>query len=111
MFGFIIIVCLLFFLLIPLVLYFFSSPGSLPWSSHTTLNNPSNHYESALKLKNQLSGTPVATSTLCRGLPSNLTQFLHNVRLLKFDEKIDYLALKELFVSAFRKYGYAEVRI
>ena len=67
--------------------------GKLPWSK---VSNPSmiDRYKNVLNLKQNISN-----QELCKGLPSEIFQYMEYVKYLKFEEKPDYSYLKNLFLS------------
>ncbi len=64
-------------------------------------NNKKEKYEKIMEKK-------MATSidSLTKGFPQEFASYLSYVRSLKFDEKPDYLFLKNSFKSLFKKMGY-----
>jgi len=74
--------------------------GSLPWQNMKA-SNKKEKYEKIMEKK---LGTPI--EILCKGFPNEFVTYLSYCRNLKFEEKPDYLYLKNLFKDLFVKFGY-----
>ena len=67
--------------------------GNLPWSKYIS-DEINERFRKILKLK-----ANITNEELCKGLPSELCQYMDYVKSLKFDEDPDYSYLRNLFVS------------
>ena len=74
--------------------------GSLPWQG-LKARNIKDKYD---KIKEKKILTKI--EDLCSGLPEEFSRYLTNVRKLKFTEKPDYAALRNLFKTLFRNLGH-----
>lgn len=72
--------------------------GSLPWDH---LGTAARNYRRILEKKRTTS-----IDTLCHGLPSEFGTFLNYARSLQFNEKPDYLHIRELFRNLCVREGY-----
>jgi len=80
------------------LLYFIK--GDLPWQNMKA-NNKEDKYERIIEVK---LSTPI--DDLCRGLPPEFSTMLTYCRNLKFEDKPDYLYLRNLFKDLFIKQGF-----
>jgi len=80
------------------MLYFLR--GSLPWQN-LRANNKKEKYDKIMEKK---LGTPV--EILCKGFPSEFITYMAYCRNLKFDDKPDYVYLRNLLKELFSKSGF-----
>ncbi|EFO27211.1 serine/threonine protein kinase [Loa loa] len=80
-----------------ILLYFLK--GNLPWQIYGN----SNELEQVLKIK-----TSTSIETLCHGLPTEFATVLNYCRTLKFEDKPDYLFIRQLFRDLFNSLTYKE---
>ena len=67
--------------------------GKLPWSEY--LNKElGERFEIIFNIKRNISN-----EVLCKDLPSEMCEYMNNVKALKFDEEPNYNELKKLFIS------------
>jgi len=78
----------------------FMVKGSLPWQG-MRIEDKKVKYEKMCKKKKAIS-----SEILCKGLPGEFRYLLHYCRSLKFEDKLDYEMLKEIFSNLFYKKGY-----
>lgn len=74
--------------------------GSLPWQGLKAATKKQK-YE---RISENKMSTPV--ELLCRGYPSEFATYLNFCRSLKFEDRPDYLYLRQLFRNLFHKLGY-----
>lgn len=74
--------------------------GSLPWQG-LKARNIKEKYD---KIKEKKILTKI--EDLCNGLPEEFAKYLTTIRKLKFTEKPDYTALRNLFKTLFKNLGY-----
>jgi casein kinase 1 delta len=75
--------------------------GSLPWQGLKAATKKQK-YE---RISEKKMSTPV--EVLCRGYPSEFATYLNFCRSLKFEDRPDYVFLRQLFRNLFHKLGYA----
>jgi len=76
--------------------------GSLPWQN-LKANNKIEKYQKIMEKKLE-----TTIELLCKGFPTEFSSYLSYCRALKFDEKPDYVFLKNLFKNLFEKSGYEQ---
>lgn len=74
--------------------------GMLPWQS-LKATTKKDKYE---RIKEKKLTTSI--EVLCKGYPSEFAKYLSYARNMKFEEKPDYLLLKNMFKDLFNKQGY-----